>query len=203
MNRNRSRGRCRGLFFLLALLWAVCVCVGAYAGPPPPNYNPVAVRATYYGQRFDGKRMADGQVYDHRRFTVASNDYPFGTELVIIGSGKAVIGTVTDRMPTRAGKRKSVDLSDALFDALGLDRKKGSGMVLLVPRKRASRDWDFRTTIQSQIVIRRLLWHPRWDPLEDHFITVNPVGYYPPMSDGICADPLVVDPFPVRCMSLQ
>ncbi len=44
----------------------------------------VAGRATWYGDKYHGKRMANGQVYDmNDPTTVASNMYPFGTKLKV------------------------------------------------------------------------------------------------------------------------
>ena len=70
-----------------------------------------------YSDSYIGKKMANGKPYDAKALTVASNDWPLGTRLTIVRSGKSVEVEVTDRMHKRfTGIR--VDASRAVWNAL-------------------------------------------------------------------------------------
>jgi rare lipoprotein A len=76
--------------------------------------------ASFYGQRFHGKRTASGAPYDARALTCAHPTAPFGTRLRIteLESGRSVVVTVTDRGPFANGR--IVDLSLAAARRLGI-----------------------------------------------------------------------------------
>lgn len=69
--------------------------------------------ASYYHDRFHGRRMANGDIYHRDSFTCAHRRYALGTWLKVVNprNGKAVIVQVTDRGPY--SKRFTIDLSRA------------------------------------------------------------------------------------------
>ena len=69
--------------------------------------------ASYYHNRFHGRRMANGERYHRDSLTCAHRHYPFGTWLHVtnIRNGKSVTVRVTDRGPY--SKRYTIDLSMA------------------------------------------------------------------------------------------
>ena len=69
--------------------------------------------ASYYHDRFHGRRMANGEKYNKDSFTCAHRRYPLGTWLRVENprNKKAVIVQVTDRGPY--SKRFTIDLSKA------------------------------------------------------------------------------------------
>jgi rare lipoprotein A len=71
--------------------------------------------ATYYGNRFSGRRMANGKVYHHHKMVAAHRRYRLGTRLKVTNrrSGKSVIVTVSDRC------KCSLDLSPGAFKRIG------------------------------------------------------------------------------------
>lgn len=75
--------------------------------------------ASYYGQRFHGRRTASGHPFDASGSTVAHRTLPLGTEIVItnLANGRSVTATVTDRGPFVRGR--IVDVSRALAARLG------------------------------------------------------------------------------------
>ncbi|MFV0605124.1 MAG: septal ring lytic transglycosylase RlpA family protein [Niabella sp.] len=75
----------------------------------------IVLKASYYDNKFNGKRTASGTVYHHHLYTAASNVYKLGTRLTVtnITNGKAVEVIVNDRMA--AGIKKRIDLSKAAF----------------------------------------------------------------------------------------
>ena len=75
--------------------------------------------ASYYGQRFHGRRTASGHPFDASGSTVAHRTLPLGTEITItnLANGRVVTATVTDRGPFVRGR--IVDVSRALAARLG------------------------------------------------------------------------------------
>jgi rare lipoprotein A len=92
----------------------------------------VLVKATYYAKGFEGRKMANGQVFRHSKFSAASNRFPLGTfvRVACCKTNRAIVVEVTDR--PAAGAR-NLDLSRAAFTALGLTEKSGWGMVTVSP----------------------------------------------------------------------
>ncbi len=79
--------------------------------------------ASWYGPRFNGKKTANGEVFDQNSFTAAHKKYSFGTLLRITNpkNNKSVIVRVNDRGPYVTGRQ--LDLSKASAGTLGiLDR---------------------------------------------------------------------------------
>jgi len=69
--------------------------------------------ASYYHDRFHGRKMANGEPYNRDSFTCAHRRYALGTWLRVVNNlnGKVVIVRVTDRGPY--SKRFTIDLSRA------------------------------------------------------------------------------------------
>lgn len=61
--------------------------------------------ATYYGQKFHGRRTSDGSIYHRDSLTCAHRTLPFGTLLKVrnMENGREVVVKVTDRGPFRRG----------------------------------------------------------------------------------------------------
>lgn len=108
-NSRRSWAIRAGLFFaIVALVVAATLPASSYAEEGS---------ATWYGQPFHGRRMANGQVFDmNDPTTTASNQYPFGTWLKVTNpaNGRTVVVQVRDR----GGFGHALDLSYAAFAAL-------------------------------------------------------------------------------------
>jgi len=71
--------------------------------------------ASYYADRFTGRRTASGKIFDNKKYTAAHRKFPFGTKLRITNeaNGKSVIVEVTDRGPFTKGKE--IDLTRKAF----------------------------------------------------------------------------------------
>ena len=69
--------------------------------------------ASYYHDRFHGRRMANGKLYHRDSMTCAHLRYPLGTKLLVrnIVNGREVVVTVTDRGPYT--RKFVIDLSRA------------------------------------------------------------------------------------------
>lgn len=71
--------------------------------------------ASYYADKFTGRRTASGRIFDNKKYTAAHRKFPFGTKLRITNeaNGKSVIVEVTDRGPFTKGKE--IDLTKKAF----------------------------------------------------------------------------------------
>lgn len=79
--------------------------------------------ASYYHNRFHGRKAASGRVHDADELVAAHRTYPFGTFLRVtnLSNMRRVIVCVTDRGPFRKGR--IIDVSAGAAELLGLDRK--------------------------------------------------------------------------------
>lgn len=112
--------------FVLAFHIDECALVIHSEKPVAPIFQ-IQTKASYYGEEYKGKTMANGNPFDPAALTCASWHYPFGTVLDVrrVGVdgnpvGPVVSVTVTDRGPSRhlADKGRGLDLSQAAFEQL-------------------------------------------------------------------------------------
>ncbi|MFD0777785.1 septal ring lytic transglycosylase RlpA family protein [Flavobacterium myungsuense] len=73
------------------------------------------VYASYYANKFNGRRTASGKKFDNTKYTAAHRKLPFGTKLRITNeaNGKSIIVEVTDRGPFSRGRE--IDLTKKLL----------------------------------------------------------------------------------------
>lgn len=78
--------------------------------------------ANFYSDGFQGKKMANGELYDKDKLTASHKKHPFGTKLKVtnIDSGKSVVVTVTDRMAQKPPVL--VDVTRRAADELGFTK---------------------------------------------------------------------------------
>lgn len=76
--------------------------------------------ASYYSDRFHGRKTASGEKYDRNKLTAAHRTLPIGSQIEVVNlkNKNSVIVTINDRGPY-AGKR-ALDLSYAAAKELGL-----------------------------------------------------------------------------------
>lgn len=126
---------------LLVALFAVSGCAGmartnrASAGavssrPAPTTRAPSDAPArgdsglaSYYANRFAGKRTASGERYDPRALTAANRNLPFGTKVRVTreDNGKSVVVRINDRGPF-GKKKRIIDVSRAAAEKLDMIR---------------------------------------------------------------------------------
>lgn len=82
-------------------------------------------QVSYYGDRFQGKQMANGEIFDKNKLTCAADkSIPLNTilEITNIENNKKVIVRVTDRGSFKKYKR-TIDLSEMAFTKIGTKKK--------------------------------------------------------------------------------
>jgi rare lipoprotein A len=87
-------------------------------------------QASYYAQKFAGRRTASGEAYSPGALTAAHRTAPFGSRVRVthLGNGRSVIVRVNDRGPWTRGR--VIDLSYAAAEKIGLHRS-GTAQVKL------------------------------------------------------------------------
>lgn len=85
--------------------------------------------ASYYADKFHGKRTASGVVFDKNKYTAAHKKLPFGTKVKVTNeaNGKFVVVEITDRGPFV--KSREIDLSKKAF--MDIVTNKGAGSMLV------------------------------------------------------------------------
>ena len=71
--------------------------------------------ASYYADKFTGKRTASGQVFSNKKYTAAHKTLKFGTKVKVtnLANNKSVIVTINDRGPHT--RNREIDLSKRPF----------------------------------------------------------------------------------------
>ena len=87
--------------------------------------------ASYYANRFHGRRTASGEPYDKNELTAAHKTLPFGTRVIVrsLQTGREVAVRIIDRGPHL--KDRIIDLSHAAAVALGIQRHGVSEVQLI------------------------------------------------------------------------
>ncbi|MDR2236512.1 MAG: septal ring lytic transglycosylase RlpA family protein [Chryseobacterium sp.] len=75
--------------------------------------------ASYYHDKFNGRKTASGEIFDNSKFTAANRTLPFGTNVKVtnLNNGKEVIVRINDRGPFHSSR--ALDMSKAAFDEIG------------------------------------------------------------------------------------
>ncbi|MBN2595731.1 MAG: septal ring lytic transglycosylase RlpA family protein [Marinifilaceae bacterium] len=84
-----------------------------------PNEQAQIGKASFYADRFEGKRTACGEKYHHENYTAAHRSLPFGTwvKVVNLENKKSVIVRINDRGPFAKGR--IIDLSKSAAKEIG------------------------------------------------------------------------------------
>lgn len=97
-------------FLFLAMAAVITSCGGAKGKVYKSN-----AEVSYYGDKFDGRKTASGEVFRNNKLTAAHRTLKFGTKLRVtnVKNGKSVIVEVNDRGPQK--KSRELDLSKKAF----------------------------------------------------------------------------------------
>ncbi len=90
-----------------------------------------SVHASYYADKFNGKRTASGVRFSNSDYTAAHKKFPFGTKLKITNeaNGKSVFVEVVDRGPFV--RSREIDLTKRAFMEIAKNKGAGSMMVTI------------------------------------------------------------------------
>lgn len=91
----------------------------------------VAAHASYYHDKFNGKRTASGKPFDNKKFTAAHRTLPFGSKVRLTNTvnNKSVVVEITDRGPFT--KSREIDITKAAFMEIATNKGNGSVNVTI------------------------------------------------------------------------
>jgi rare lipoprotein A len=101
----------RNITFLAGCLFCLCSCARKITE---------SGKASYYADKFEGRRTASGETFHQNRLTAAHRTLPFGTKVKVINlaNGRSVNVRVNDRGPFAEGR--IIDVSKKAARKLGL-----------------------------------------------------------------------------------
>lgn len=101
----------------------------------PPDLASEEGLASWYGGHFQGRKTANGEIFDTNQLTAAHKSLPFGTIVQVKHkeNGKTVQVRINDRGPFVEGR--IIDLSRAAADALGLTAQGVAPVKLTIVRQ--------------------------------------------------------------------
>ena len=87
--------------------------------------------ASYYSNKFNGRRTASGKKFSNNKYMAAHRKFPFGTKLRVTNehNGQCVIVEVADRGPFTKGRE--IDLSRRAFMDIAHDKRLGGLKVTI------------------------------------------------------------------------
>ena len=94
--------------------------------------------ASFYGEKWNGRRTANGEIFNTYELTAAHKSLPFGTRVKVVNktTGKSVVVRINDRGPFVKGR--TIDLSKKAFQSIASIKKgvlKDSEIDILVLKK--------------------------------------------------------------------
>ncbi|MCE7915473.1 MAG: septal ring lytic transglycosylase RlpA family protein [Nitrosomonas sp. PRO4] len=86
--------------------------------------------AVHYSNKFQGKKTANGEIFDQNGLTAAHKKFPYGTQVKVtnLENDRSVIVKINDRMRTR--NRNVIDVTKRAAEELGFV-KEGRARVSL------------------------------------------------------------------------
>ncbi len=92
-------------------------------------------RASYYADKFNGRKTTSGKRFDNNKYTAAHKKLPFGTKVKVTNeaNGKSVIVEITDRGPFV--RSREIDLSKRAFMQIAGNKSSGSMIVTIEVEK--------------------------------------------------------------------
>ena len=94
--------------------------------------------ASFYGEKWNGRKTANGEIFNTYELTAAHKSLPFGTKVKVVNktNGKSVVVRINDRGPFVKGR--TIDLSKKAFQSIASIKKgvlKDSEIDILVLKK--------------------------------------------------------------------
>ena len=106
----------RTVFFILAVIAGLTVSAQKF--DPNDTVTEYTMHGTMYHNRFEGRKTAHGDIFNHNLFTAAHNKFKFGTLLLVTSkkTGQTVIVKVNDRCP----KKNVLDMTRRAAYGIGI-----------------------------------------------------------------------------------
>lgn len=122
------------LLYFAGMKWMLGFLLLILVGSCAPKITETG-KASYYADKFNGRRTASGEIFRNRKKTAAHKTLPFGTQVKVtnLRNGRSVKVRINDRGPFVAGR--TIDLSKKAARKIGMVQE-GVGNVKMVYRKK-------------------------------------------------------------------
>ncbi len=107
--------------------------------------------ASWYGEKFHGRKKANGEIFNMYKYTAASNILPINSYVLVrnLDNGKEVLVRITDKGPLKKGR--ILDLSKSSAEKLGMIRK-GIVKVEVLPVSCVAKNEQMASELISDII---------------------------------------------------
>ncbi len=138
----------------LALVIAGMGCGPAFAQALDDTAFEQQGKASYYHNRFEGRRTANGEVLDQDKFTAASTSLPLGTRVTVINqeNGRSVDVRVNERGPHVRGR--VIDVTEAAAEKLDM-KQDGITKVKVVARPSAQPNERLKAKVRQKVAAKK------------------------------------------------
>ena len=118
----------------VGMLLITLVIAGAWMAGVAAAQTTEEGTASFYSEKFEGKKTASGEAYDKNGLTAAHKEYAFGTKVKVtnLANGKSEVVTINDRMSK--SNKMLIEVTPAVAQALGF-AKAGKAKVKVEPVK--------------------------------------------------------------------
>ena len=101
------------LISLTTVLILVCLSTKLLAQEPQNNDSVTFGRASYYHDKFVGRKTANGEIFSQEKLTAAHKSLPLGTIVKVtnLKNRKSVVVKINDRLPPKS--KRTIDLTKA------------------------------------------------------------------------------------------
>ena len=146
---------------LLAIVALACTAAPAFSASPSHEIRADYIQtgmASYYSQRFEGRRTASGDTFRNDALTAAHSTFPFGTLVRVTSArGHSVDVRITDRLPSRYAIIDLTQRAAAQLDMIRAGKERVTVQVLEWGRdaqqalKRVARDTPIVSDVMHAI----------------------------------------------------
>ena len=100
------------------LILILLVCSFKVSSQSHKNFSQTG-KASFYANKFEGRKTANGEIFHQKKFTAAHKSLPFGTwvKVINLANKRSVIVRINDRGPFIKGR--IIDLSKSAAKELG------------------------------------------------------------------------------------
>jgi rare lipoprotein A len=107
---------------LIMIIVISIFCTIAYAGKPVKSSNVKTGTASYYSNKFNGRRTSSGEIFNNKHYTAAHPFLPFGTFVLVtnLNNEKSVVVKINDRFKPK--KDHILDITKAAAKEIDLLR---------------------------------------------------------------------------------
>jgi rare lipoprotein A len=110
----------RKKMLLILIVAGTILSAGAQTKKSADSSRTLTGTASYYAQKFEGKKTASGEIFHHKKLTAACNKLPMGIKVRVtnLNNNKSVKVLINDRLAAK--NKRLIDLTEAAAKKLSM-----------------------------------------------------------------------------------